>query len=116
MKFKLDENLPREIADALLARGHDADTVHGEGLSGAEDAEVVKAAKAAARILMTLDKGIASLLQYPIGEHAGVVLFRPDSFGRGEVLSFVQVRMESLLEMELAGHLTVVGPTRIRVR
>jgi len=68
MKFKLDENLLLEITDALSALGHDADTVHSEGLSGAEDAVVVKAAGAAARILMTLDKGVASLLHYPIAD------------------------------------------------
>lgn len=116
MKFEVDENLPQEIAEALLDLGHDADTVHGEGLSGAEDGVVLRAAAAAARIFMTLDKGVASLLQHPVSEHSGVVLFRPNSFGRGEVLAFVRVRLKILLEMELAGHLTVVGPTRIRVR
>lgn len=71
---------------------------------------------AAGRIFMTLDKGVASLLKYPLSEHSGVVLFRPNSFGQGEVLAFVRVRLQILLEMDLAGHLTVVGPTRIRVR
>jgi hypothetical protein len=65
---------------------------------------------------MTLDKGIASLLQYPVHEHGGTVLFRPDASGRREVLLFVRSRLENLMEMELAGRLTVVGPTRIRVR
>ena len=48
----------------------------GEGLADADDATVVQAARAADRILLTLDKGIASLLQYPVHEHGGVVLFR----------------------------------------
>jgi predicted nuclease of predicted toxin-antitoxin system len=116
MKFKLDENLPQELADDLLRIGHDADTVLGEGLAGAEDLMVVNAARASDRVLITLDKGIASLLHYPIREHFGVVLFRPDSSGRGEVLSFVRLRLGMLLEMNLEGHLTVVGPARIRVR
>jgi hypothetical protein len=88
MKFKLDENLPRELADDLLRPGHDADTVDSEGLAGAEDATVVEAARGSGRILMTLDKGIASLLQYPVNEHGGVMLFRPDESGRRSVLSF----------------------------
>lgn len=116
MKFKLDENLPRELEDDLLRVGHAADTVFSEGLAGAEDGVIVEAARASGRILMTLDKGIASLPKYPIGEHAGVVLFRPDSSGRGNVLSFVRLRLDVLLRMDLAGHLTVVGPARIRVR
>jgi predicted nuclease of predicted toxin-antitoxin system len=116
MRFKLDENLPQELADDLSRIGHDADTVYGEGLSGAEDPAVVDAARASNRILMTLDKGVASLLRYPVHEHGGVVLFRPDGSGRGEVLSFVRRRVGILLQMELEGHLTVVGPNRIRVR
>jgi predicted nuclease of predicted toxin-antitoxin system len=116
MRFKLDENLPQELADDLVRLGHDADTVKGEGLVGAEDATVVQAARALDRILLTLDKGIASLLQYPLHEHGGVVLFRPDSSGRRTVLAFVRSRLPSLLEMELARRLTVVGHTRIRVR
>jgi predicted nuclease of predicted toxin-antitoxin system len=116
MRFKLDENLPREFADDLVRLGHEADTVHGEGLVGADDAAVVQAARASGRILMTLDKGIASLLQYPVYQHGGIVLFRPDVSGRRSVLSFMRSRIENRTEIELAGRLTVVGPTRIRVR
>jgi predicted nuclease of predicted toxin-antitoxin system len=116
MKFKLDENLPLELADDILRLGHDADSVHGENLDGADDATVVRAAFGAGRILITLDKGIASLLRYPLQNHAGVVLFRPDASGRREVLSFVRLRLDNLLEMESNGRLTVVGPTQIRVR
>ncbi len=116
MRFKLGENLPHELADDLVLLGHEADTVHGEGLVGADDTVVIQAARASSRILMTLDKGIASLLQYPVHVHGGIVLFRPDASGRREVLSFVRSRLENLLEMELSGRLTVVGLTRIRIR
>jgi predicted nuclease of predicted toxin-antitoxin system len=116
MKFKLDENLPQELAEDLVRLGYETDTVFSEGLVGADDPTVIRAARASGRILMTLDKGIASLLQYPVHEHAGVVLFRPDMSGRRSVLAFVRSRLESLMEMEFAGRLTVVGPTRIRVR
>lgn len=52
----------------------------------------------AVAILLTLDKGIASLLQYPVHEHGGVVLFRPDGSGRRTILSFVRSRLPKLLE------------------
>jgi hypothetical protein len=105
MNFKIDENLPTELADDLRQLAHDADTVLGEGLRGAKDPAVVEAARASDRILFTLDKGIA-----------GVVLFRPDTSGRRAVMSFVRTRLSALLQMELAGRLTVVGPARIRFR
>ena len=116
MKFKLDENLPLELADDLTSLGHEADTVNSEGLAGTDDATVIQAAQASGRMLMTLDKGIASLLRYPTHEHGGTVLFRPDESGRQSVLSFIRSRLGYLLELELVGRLTVVGPPRIRIR
>lgn len=116
MKFKLDENLPVELVADLRDLGHDADTVVDEGLRGATDPTVVDAAFAADRILFTLDKGIGNLQRYPIDRHAGVVLFRPDSSGRGAVAAFVRERLRRILMMDLTGRLTVVGPSRIRFR
>ena len=116
MKFKLDENFPVELVTDLRRLGHDADTVTDEGLRGAADPVVVGAAFAADRIWFTLDKGIANLQRYPVHQHAGVVLFRPDTSGRGSVIEFVRERLPEVLEMDLAGRLTVVGPSRIRFR
>jgi hypothetical protein len=116
VKFKLDENLPIDLVTDLRALGHDAGTVVDEGLGGAADPAVVDAAFTADRILLTLDKGIANLQRYPIHQHAGVVLFRPDTSGRGAVIAFVRERLPTVLDMDLAGRLTVVGPSRIRFR
>ena len=96
--------------------GYDVDTVNDEGLRGAADPEVVDAAFAADRILFTLDKGIANLQRYPVHQHAGVLLFRPDTSGRGTVIAFVRERLQKVLEVDLANRLTVVGPSRIRFR
>ncbi len=96
--------------------GHDADTVIDKGLRGAPDPQVLEAAFIADRILLTLDKGIANLQIYPISRHAGVVLFRPDTSGRSAVTAFVRARLKEMLDQNLVGRLTVVGPLRIRVR
>jgi hypothetical protein len=116
VKFKLDENLPAELVTDLRSLGHDADTVVDEGLCGAADPTVVDAAFASQRILLTLDKGNANIRRYPVPQHAGIVLFRPDTTGRGAVIAFVRERLHTLLEMDLIDRLTVVGPTRIRIR
>jgi predicted nuclease of predicted toxin-antitoxin system len=116
VKFKLDENLPTELVTDLHELGHEADTIVDEKLCGASDPAVMQPATAAGRVLLTLDKGIANLHRYPISEHAGVVLFRPDSMGRRAVLAFVRERLQRILELDLNGRLTVVGPNRIRFR
>ena len=113
MRFKLDENLPVELAADLRAIGHDADTVADEGLCGEADPAVVEAATIAGRILLTLDKGIADVRRQ---SRSAVVLFRPDSAGRRAVLSFVRERISRIASMDLAGRVTVVGPSRIRQR
>ena len=43
MKFKIDENLPIELAELLSAAGHDAVTVRAEGLQGSDDPVIVGA-------------------------------------------------------------------------
>jgi predicted nuclease of predicted toxin-antitoxin system len=116
VKFKIDENLPVELVADLNRAGHDADTVVDENLAGAADPIVVAAALREGRILLTLDKGIASLIQHPVNTHAGVVLFRPGASGRSAVLDFIRSHLAELLVLELANRVTVVSEGRIRVR
>jgi predicted nuclease of predicted toxin-antitoxin system len=116
VKFKIDENLPGELAAELRTLGHDADTVFDEGLAGVLDPDLMAAASSENRILLTLDKGIANLERYPLEQHSGVVLFRPVRSGRRGVLAFIRERLPDLLELDLRHRLTIVGSTRIRVR
>lgn len=116
MRFKLDENLPLELAADLRLQGHDADTVPEENLAGEADSVIVAAALEERGVLLTLDKGIANPLQRPAKTHAGVVLFRPGTSGRTNVLDFIRARLPELLKHELADRLTVVSEQRIRVR
>ncbi len=116
MKFKIDENLPVDLVADLNRAGHDADTVVDENLAGAADPIVVAAALREGRILLTLDKGIASLIQHPVNTHAGVVSFRPGASGRSAVLDFIRSHLAELLVLELANRVTVVSEGRIRVR
>jgi len=78
MRIKLDENLPASASGVLVAFGHDVDTVEGEGLVGAPDGEVVAAASAADRLLITLDRGMGDVRRYPPGHHLGVIVLRLD--------------------------------------
>lgn len=112
MRFKLDENLPVELAAELRAMGHDTDTVADEGLCGEADPAVLEAATIAGRILLTLDKGIADVRS----QGRAVVLFRPDSAGRRSVLRFVRERISRIAAIGLADRVTVVGPSRVRQR
>jgi predicted nuclease of predicted toxin-antitoxin system len=116
MKFKLDENLPLEIADAFRDTGHEIDSVQSEGLTGASDQEILERVQAENQVLLTMDKGIADVRLFPPSKYHGIVLFRPSSSGRGEVLRFVQQALTDLISLELSGHLAIVTSRGIRIR
>ena len=55
MKFKVDENLPTEIAALLRSANHDAITVTDQGLSSANDNTIMDVCSNEGRVLITLD-------------------------------------------------------------
>lgn len=116
MKFKIDENLPVEVADEIRTLGHEAETVFAESLAGFPDEKIVAAAREEKRVLITMDKGIADVRRYPPGELAGIVLLRPKRAGRLAVIEFVRRHFSSVATTELAGRLVVVSDAGIRMR
>lgn len=116
MKFKLDENLPVELLSTLREAGHEADSVHDEGLVGKPDPEILRQARAEERILLTMDKGIGDIRAYRPDQYAGIVLFRPPSSGRRAVFDFVGQNLQKVLDLDLRGRLVVVSGTGVRTR
>lgn len=53
MRFKVDENLPAQCVDQLRDAGHDALSVHDQGLSGAPDLRVAGVCNAEERMLVS---------------------------------------------------------------
>jgi predicted nuclease of predicted toxin-antitoxin system len=116
MKFKLDENLPTELADDLRALGHHAETVSDEGLTGAVDPVLLERIRLESLAFLTMDKGIADVRVYPPQHYAGLVLFRPKSSGRGTVATFVRSNLPNILALDLTGRLLIVSEAGIRIR
>lgn len=67
MRAKLDESMPNEAAEALREAGWECDTVHDEGLSGADDTRVASVCRDEHRVLFTLDLDFADIRAYPPG-------------------------------------------------
>lgn len=116
MKFKTDENLPVEVKTVLREAGHDAESVADEGLCGSPDPPVLEHAKREARVLFTMDKGIANIRRYPPEDYAGIVLFRPPTSGRIAVTHFVRDHLADVVRVARAGRLLVVTDRGIRMR
>ncbi len=61
MRFKIDENLPFEVATLLSEAGHDATTVLTQRLGGSGDPGIAAVCRAEARALVTLDTDFADI-------------------------------------------------------
>ena len=81
MQIKVDEDLPRQVADLLREKGYQTHSVVEQGMSGWKDIELWRRIQNENRFLVTADKGFADIRTYPPGAHAGVMLLRPDQDG-----------------------------------
>ncbi|MBI4506944.1 MAG: DUF5615 family PIN-like protein [Chloroflexi bacterium] len=115
MKFKIDENLPVELAELLRAAGYDALTVHEEALRGAHGDSLVEVCRREERILVTLDLDFASIAAYPPEAHPGFIVLRPHRQDKPRLISLLQ-RVVPLLAAESAEHrLWIVEDARVRI-
>lgn len=74
--FPVDEDVPRSTAVVLRQTGHAATDVQDAGLRGQSDQEVFAYAQARHLTLVTVDKGFANVLRFPLGTHAGLIVVR----------------------------------------
>lgn len=116
MKFKLDENLPASSAAILASAGHDVDTVTQEGLIGVSDQDVVAAATAAGRILISLDRGLGDIRAYPPGSHAGIVVLRLTDQSAAATVKAVSDLATLTDPDSLAGAVAVLQRGLLRIR
>lgn len=74
MRFKLDENLGRSIAELFRAAGHDVVTVRDQALRGAPDERVFAVSVREGRVLVTLDRDLGQVLRFPPAASAGIIV------------------------------------------
>lgn len=115
MKFKLDENFGPTVHEVFRKRGLNSRTVHEEGLSGSPDPEILAAAVAEDRVLVTLDKDFANVLIFPPEATCGVVVV---NLPRRATRALLAVVLDSFLtaceNQQVRGKLWIVEPGRIR--
>ncbi len=116
MRFKLDENLPSELANLFHQAGHDAVTVLDQDLGGATDSALALACVREGRAMVTLDTDFSDIRTYPPGVYSGIVVFRLGSQARDHVLNIGARFLRSLSGAPLDRWLWIVEESQIRVR
>ena len=116
MKIKVDEDLPKKVAEAVRGVVPDTLTVIEEGLSGILDPALWETVQREQRFLITGDKAFANIREYPPGSHAGVLLLRPDEDGIPQLMDLIQEVLKLGILENLGGCIAVATPRRMRVR
>ncbi|TAK37357.1 MAG: hypothetical protein EPO28_12090 [Saprospiraceae bacterium] len=116
MLFKIDENLPLELAEMLQAGGHDAATVPSQNLEGKPDPLIFKVCSEEQRILVTLDKGFSDIRRYPPGTHPGFIVLRLKNQDKFSIIEIFKKVIPLLQTEHLPGNLWIVDDYQVRIR
>jgi predicted nuclease of predicted toxin-antitoxin system len=116
MRIKVDENMPFSLAILLRAAGHNVATVLEENLSGEGDRHVLETATKESRLLITFDADFGDIRAYPVGSHAGVVVFRLHDQRWASLREPAERLVTSGLLERLEQGLAIVDENRIRIR
>lgn len=116
MQFKIDENLPINIAELLITAGHDAKTVNEQQMQGVKDPVLIDACKTENRVLITLDTDFSDIKAYPPQEFSGIIVLRLGSQSKHHVLKVFKSIMSLIAQEPLKEHLWIVEETRVRIR
>ncbi len=116
MKFKIDENLPIEVAELLNQAGYDAATVYDQNLVGEADSNIASICQSEKRAIVTLDLDFADIRAYPPQQFSGLIVMRLKQQDKSSVLGIAKRLIKSLATEKLEGHLWIIDERRIRIR
>jgi predicted nuclease of predicted toxin-antitoxin system len=116
MEFKVDENLPIEVAEVLRNAGHGALTIQDQLMVGNPDPQVAAVCQAEGRALVTLDLDFSNIRTYPPADYHGIVVLRPHSQAKPSVLNLISLVLPTLSTEPLKGNLWIVEENGVRIR
>jgi predicted nuclease of predicted toxin-antitoxin system len=116
MKFKVDENMPSEVAALLASAGHDALTVPDQQLGGRPDPDVAAVCRQEDRAAVTLDLDFSDIRVYPPADYPGIIVLRLARLDKRRVMHAVEGLLPLLEQESLVGKLWIVDETTVRIR
>ncbi len=116
MQFKIDENLPIEIAELLNDAGYDAKTVNNQQLQGAKDPFLVNVCKSEHRALVTLDTDFSDIRAYAPEDFSGIIVLRVRTQAKSHIIKVFGSILPLFNRELLTRHLWIVEETKVRIR
>lgn len=117
MKLLVDQNMARRVAALLRDAGYDAVHVAERGLSAAEDHEIIEAARAEGRVVVSEDTDFGALLALTGADAPSFVLIRgAEPLTPDEQASLLIANLPTVAAELEEGAIVVLARGRLRVR
>ncbi len=116
MKFKIDENLPVEIAALLQEAGYDATTVLDQELGESADPRIASVCRNEDRVLVTLNMDFADIRTYPPNQYPGLIVLRLRRQDKPHVIRTFTGLIPVFSTEPLQHRLWIVEDDKIRIR
>jgi predicted nuclease of predicted toxin-antitoxin system len=113
LKFLLDENIGRMVAEGLRKEGLDVQSVV-ERAPGLGDAAILEWAVKERRVVVTLDKDFGRLVFLQARRHVGVIFLRLQNESSHHITAVLLNVLQTYQE-KLAGTFTTVTDTTVRM-
>ena len=115
MKFKLDENLGKQILKLFRENKLDACTVAEQDLCSSSDTELYDVCRTEGYCIVTMNKDFASILNFPPRHSRGIVVIRQRrGDGAESVFDAVRLFIRALKQSSPEGKLWIVDGNKIR--
>ncbi len=115
IKFKIDENLPVEVAEIIIEKGYNASTINQENLSGISDIGIAEICKKEGRTLITLDMDFSDIRMYLPKDFYGLIILRLKKQDKYSILKIMQKLIGLFPKEPLKGHLWIVEDDKVRI-
>jgi predicted nuclease of predicted toxin-antitoxin system len=117
MKFLLDENLPRSLAQEVKNLNHEVITVFYAGLQGSDDRIIAKYALQQKAILVTKDLEFGSRLYYPKGSHYGLFIIKlPHNSTKEMIINDIIILLTDIDVSLFSGNMIILERNKYRIR
>lgn len=116
MNFKIDENMPVEVAELLKQAGHDAITVSEQNLIGISDTNLAVLCQKEKRIIITLDTDFTDIRTYPPSNFPGIIVMRLNRQDKPHILEVFGRVIRLFSQEPIDQHLWIIEEHRLRIR
>ena len=116
MNFKIDENMPVEVAELLKQAGYDAITVSEQNLIGTSDTNLAVVCQKEKRVIITLDTDFTDIRTYPPSNFSGIIVMRLNRQDEPHILEVFERVIRLFSQEPIDRHLWIIEEHRLRIR